>query len=89
MSLGKNNNEIWNYIRGENEAGRMSSNTAYALIDKYGLSDPNSYKIWKKGNTLYAEKNGHYSTLNLIGEVTPEKIVYWGNMIGVDVSDYI
>lgn len=85
----KYNNEMWNYIRGENEAGRMSNNTAIALIDKYGLSNPNNFKVYKNGNTLYAEKNGNYYSLSLTESATPEAILNWGKKIGIDVSQYV
>ena len=85
----KNNNNLWNYIKNENQSGRMDSNTAYALIDKYNLTDPNSFTTWKQGNTIYAEKNGQYYSLTLTDNATKNQIISWGNMIGVDVSKFV
>lgn len=88
-SMGNNNDTIWNYIRRENEAGRMDSNTAYALIDKYGLTDPNSVSISQSGNTLLVNKGGQYYTLTLTENATKDQILRWGNNIGVDLSNYV
>ena len=89
FNIGKNNNNLWNYIRRENEAGRMSNNTAIALIDKYNLTNPNAFSVAKQGNTLYAYKDGQYYSLTLTDNISNEKIINWGNEIGIDVSDYI
>lgn len=89
FSVGKNNNNLWNFIKTENQAGRMDSNTAYALIAKYNLTSPNSFTVNKDGNLLYAYKNGQYYTLNLTADATKDQIIQWGNMIGVDVSKFV
>ena len=88
-SMGNNNDTIWNYIRGENEAGRMSDNTAYALIDKYGLTNPGSVSVSQSGNTLLVKKGGQYYTLTLTDNATRDQILRWGNNIGVDLSNYV
>lgn len=85
----KDNNAVWNYIRGENEAGRMSDNTAYALIDKYDLTDPGNTSVSINGNTINVYTNGKYYALSLVGNPSKEKILRWGNNLGIDLSNYI
>ncbi len=88
-SMEGNNDTIWNYIRRENEAGRMSDNTAYALIDKYGLTNPGSASVSVSGNTIHVYNNGQYYSLNLVGNPSRDQILNWGNSVGADLSNYV
>ena len=88
-SMGSNNDTIWNYIRQENEAGRMSDNTAYALIDKYGLTDPNSVSVSMIKNTINVNKGGKWYSLAITPNGDKQKILDWGNNLGVDLSKYV
>lgn len=84
-----NNDTIWNYIRGENEDGRMSDNTAYALIDKYGLENPGTTTVQKSGDVLFVKKGSQYYSLKITPNATRNQILNWGNNIGVDLSSYV
>lgn len=85
----KNNDSIWNYIRAENEAGRMSDNTAYALIDKYNLINPNDVSVSMQGNVLYVKKGAKTYTINITKNATRQQILNIGSSIGVDLSKYV
>ena len=67
----------------------MSDNTAYALIDKYGLTNPGSASVSVSGNTIHVYNNGQYYSLNLVGNPSRDQILNWGNSVGADLSNYV
>ena len=83
----KSNNTAWYYIQQENEAGRMSDNTALALIDKYGLQNP----VKKIGDNyiLITTQTGGSATFDMRHGATREQLLNWGKSFGVDLSKYI
>ena len=85
-----NKDDIYNFIKSENQAGRMKDNDAYALLAKYDIN-PSSMGtlVSMKGNTIYIRKNGQTSSFTIASGASREQILAWGNQRGVDLSSYI
>ena len=84
------NDATWNYIRAENEAGRMSDSTARNLISKYGLTNPSERVRMISDNVIaVTDKNGHVATLTVMPNTSRDTILNWGKRYGIDLSSYI
>ena len=82
-----NNNKAWNYIKQENKSGRMTDNTALALIQKYGFRSP----VQQIGDNyiVITTPSGGTASLTVTSKTTREQILKWGNNYGVDLSEYV
>lgn len=85
-----NKGGIYDFIKSENQAGRMKDNDAYALLAKYNI-DPSSMgtSVSMKGNTIYIRKDGEASTFTITPGGNREAVLEWGREYGVDLSSYV
>ena len=81
---------IYNYIKQENQAGRMKDNDAYALMAKYNINPSQmGTSVSMSGNTIFVKKGGKYYSLTITPGANKEQILNWGKQYGVDLSSYV
>ena len=81
---------IYNYIKQENQAGRMKDNDAYALMAKYNINPSQmGTSVSMSGNTIFVKKGGKYYSLTVTPGANKNQILSWGKQYGVDLSNYV
>lgn len=81
------NRAAYEYIKTENQAGRMSANDAQALLSKYNILPPAN--VQRHGNLLIIQTSKGLATFNVTKDTKTKDLIEWGRRNGVDISGQV